>query len=109
MRYLIAQKPTYKFSHNYTTTPVTTSAWQEIISAMPSPACAVEIFSASAATIKLSVGDAGDEDNHEINYYVIPGGSSILLPLEFSRGSRLSAKAVDSDADSGSLVLNFFG
>ena len=105
----IARTPVGKHFHSYASTNVGTLAWVEIISATTFPSSAVEIFSASGSTIKLSLGAAGDEDAEEIKYYVLPGGSSILLPIEIPRGKRISAKAVDATADVGSLVLNFFG
>lgn len=105
---LLARTPVGKHSHSYVSTPVTSTAWVEIIASLSFPCDAVEIFSAAGATIKLSLGAAGDEDNHEIPYYVLPGGSSILLPLKISRGQRISARSIDLDADAGSLVLNFF-
>lgn len=106
---LLAKNPVHKHVHNYATTNVTTAAWAEIIASLPVAASAVEIYSGNTSVVKLSVGAAADEDANEINYYVIPGGSSILLPLEFTRGKRISAKAVNVNATTGVLVFNFFG
>ena len=107
---MLAGYPIKKHTHSYLSTPVGLSAWVEIIAAMDMPASALEVFSGSGAVIKLSTGAAGDEDNHEIPYYIIPGGSGIMLPIGLAKGQRLSAKAVGADAaDSGVLVLNFFG
>lgn len=108
MRVMVT-KPIYKFRHSYVSTNVTTAAWVEIITAMPVPASAVEIFDGSGRIIKLALGAAGDEDSNELDYYIIPGGSSILLPVEFARTKRVAAKAVDANATTGSLVFNFFG
>jgi hypothetical protein len=105
---LLARIPVAKFLHSYTSTPVTTAAWVEIISATTAPCSALEIFSGNGAIIKLSLGAAGQEDASEIKYYVIPGGSSILLPIEVAKGKRISAKSMDTTANSGSLVFNFF-
>lgn len=106
---MLAGIPVAKKLHNYTVTPVTTSAWVEIISATDTPSSAIEIFSGSGAPIKLSTGAAGSEDSSELPYYIIPGGSSIMLPLNLAKGARISAKAMVQDADAGVMVLNLFG
>jgi len=106
---MLAGLPVLKRVHFYSVTPVTSAAWVEIISSLEKPASAVEIFSASGSTIKISTGLAGDEDSNEIPYYVLPGGSGIMLPIGFSKGSRISLRSIDLAADAGSIVLNFFG
>jgi hypothetical protein len=106
---LLARTPVHKFRHSYVATNVTTAAWVEVISSLPQPVSAVEIYDSSGKIIKLSIGASGEEDANELDYYITPGGSGILLPLEFSKGARISAKAVDDDADVGSLIFNFFG
>jgi hypothetical protein len=105
----MARTPIYKFYHSYSSTNVTTGAWVELIASLQYPASAVEIFNGTGAIVKLSIGAAAAEDASEIPYYIIPGGSSIMLPLGFSREARISARAVDQDATTGTLVLNFFG
>jgi hypothetical protein len=109
MRYLIAQKPVHKVRLDYGSTNVGIGAWVAVVASMPVPACGVELFNASGSTLKISTGAIGLEDASELPYYVLPGGSSILLPLEFSSGQRLSVRAVDVVANVGSLVMNFFG
>jgi hypothetical protein len=106
---MLAGIPVAKKSFSYADTNVTTAAWVEVIAATEQPFSALEIFSGSGSILKLSSGDAGDEDAHEIPYYIIPGGSSIMLPVGLAKGKRLSIKAVDVTADAGILILNFFG
>lgn len=103
-----ARRPLKKFRHAFGSTNVTTSAWVELIASMDKPASYVEIFNSSGSILKLSTGAAASEDSYEIPYYVLPNGSSILLPIEFANLKRISAKAVDVDATMGSLILNFF-
>jgi hypothetical protein len=105
----IATESVAKFIHDLSADPVDVGAWVEIIPSIEHSCSAIEIFSSANTVMKLSVGDVGNEDNEEVPYYVLPGGSSILLPLRLSRGRRLSAKSVGTLADFGSLVLNFFG
>jgi hypothetical protein len=110
MRHLLAQKPVAKFRYDYASAPVTTTVWVELLAALTQPACAMEIYDGSGKIMKLALAAAGDEDNKEIPYYIIPGGSSILLPVDgLSKGQRLAIKAVDADATENSLIINFFG
>lgn len=109
MRNFLGSKPVGKFIHDYATTNVLTSAWIELITSVAQPASAVEIFDSSGRILKLAKAASGQEDDNELKYYIIPGGSSIFLPLEFSKGSRIAIRAVDDDATVGSLVINFFG
>ena len=59
--------------------------------------------------MKLSVGILGEEDSYVIPYQVLPGGSNVVLPVEFFKNKRLSMKAVNQSATVGDLVINFFG
>lgn len=116
MRGLLVRKPVHKHRHSYATAGayesagnVSTSAWTEITASLDQPASAVEIFDSSGRILKISIGTAGNESTNEVPYYIIPGGSGILLPIEFGRTARISVKAVDAAATTGSLVFNFFG
>lgn len=107
-RNLLARKPVATFQHNYFVTNVPTSAWVELITATSEPFDAVEIFSATGSIILLSTGSAGQEDDNQVPYTILPGGSGILLPYNLRKGARLSAKALDITAAKGYLILNFF-
>lgn len=109
MRSLIAQVPTGKLLWDLGASPVTTSAWKQLIAAMLASACAVEVYNGSNSTLEISTGAVGAEDASAIPYYILPGGSSILLPINFSRGAPVSVKAVDQNTTAGLLILNFFG
>lgn len=102
-------KPRKKFRHDFGATSVTTAAWVELVASMDDSVSAVEIFNSSGAILKLSTGTAGNEDSAELEYYVLPNGSFQIQPIELSKGGRLSAKAVGSDATNGDLILNFLG
>lgn len=108
MRNLLARKPIYKFRHSFSDTNVNTNAWVELLSSLTKAASAAEIFNSSGAILKLALAAAGQEADNEMDYYVLPTGSPILLPLEFDNGVRLAARAVDVNATTGSLVINFF-
>jgi hypothetical protein len=108
MSRMLARKPIYKFRHSISTTNITLAAWVQVLASMPVAVGAMEIFNSSGQILKLSLGAAGVEDASEINYYVLPNGSPILIPIEVSKGKRLSAKAVDGNAAVGDLIFNFF-
>lgn len=104
-----ARNPVGKLRFDYGATNVTTSAWVEITSAIPAAATHMHIFDSSGSVLKLSTGASGSEAASELNFYIIPGGMEILLPIELAKSKRLAAKAVDANATDGQLVINFFG
>lgn len=110
MRELLYQKCSSVLTYSFSTSPITTAAWVELDSSMDMACVAVEYLNTSSAILKLSIGAAAAEDNSVLNYYLLPGKSSPLIPLEIAQSKRLSAKAVGTiDADIGDLVMNFFG
>lgn len=110
MRSLIAYKPTFSLPIDLATTPIDNTGWTELSPALEGPASSVEIYNPSGATIMLSFGAAGDEDNNKYPYHILPGGSGILLAIPFKAGSRLSARAFDANAANlNTFVMNFFG
>lgn len=111
MSRMLARKPVAKYRLDYSLSNLPdTATWVAVIAATTQPCSAMEIFNASAATLKISTGAAGLENAGELPYYVLPGGSSILLPIEVAKGGRISVKAVDQTPVSvGTLVLNLFG
>lgn len=106
-RSLLARKPVATIAFSMSGANITTAAYTQLIAAMAAPASAVEVFSPSGSSIKLAVGGAGAEV--DIPYTIPPGGSAVFLPLEIKAGVRLSAKALDANATTGLLILNFFG
>lgn len=102
-------KPVKKFRHAFDATNVTTAAWVELISAMDKASSSCQIYNGSGSILKLSTGGIGLEDSNEVPYYVLPNGSTIIIPIELAFGGRLSAKAIGADATVGDLILNFMG
>lgn len=108
-RNLLAKVPAVTVRNDMTGNPITTAAWATLVAAVGKACTAVEIFNPSGSTIQLSLGAAGQELTALIPYTVLPGGSSILLPIEISSGKRISAKAVDQNATTGIFTMNLFG
>lgn len=112
MRGLLAYKPVVTVRNDNATNPITDAAWAQIVAALGKPASAVEIYNPSGVTMRISTGAAGLEDASELPYSILPGGSSILMPMDGIRnGARISLKAVDAGANVNTniLVLNFLG
>ena len=107
---LLAKKALGKIRLSYASTNVTTSAWAEVTASIPETALMIEIFSSTGTPIKLSVASAGNEDSGELPFYVFPGGTDGLIPVDnFVKSQRLAAKAIDSNATTGSLLINLYG
>jgi hypothetical protein len=108
---ILAHRPYGTIPNNLTTNPINVGTWTVLSAALPWPACAIEIFNPSGSTIQISTGVAGQESNPNnlIPYTILPGGSSILLPIELKKGIRLSASAIDMAATAGYFTMNFFG
>ena len=107
MSKLINRPPVHRVLLDYSSTNVTSAAWVEVEDSLPAPANGVELFNGSGSILELAKGASGSEV--AVQYYILPGGSSIFLPLSFAKLTRLAVKAVDLTADNGHLVMNFFG
>lgn len=108
MRGIAAYKPVYTYALNFGATTVDNSAYVTLAAAVAKPCSAVEIFNPSGATLIIAAGAASSEVPYP--YYILPGGSSIFLPMEIAAGVRLSLKALTStSATNGYFVLNMFG
>lgn len=103
----LAFKPVANYNHDYSGTNVTTGAWVEVIAATDKPCNAIEIFDSSGSILEIALGAAASEV--ALPYYILPGGSVLLLPFEIPKGSRVSLKALDADATAGFFILNTFG
>lgn len=106
---MLARNPIKKIFLDLGSTSVTTAAWVQLVASMEYPVSAITIFNGSASVIKMSLGAAGLEDASEIAYYIVPGSNDVVLPIEIGRLKRISLKAQDVDATSGSFVINCFG
>lgn len=89
---------------DYLATPVTTSAWTEILSSIPFDATEIEIFDSSGQTLQLAFGPAGSE---QAKLYIFPGGNG-RVPLKVPRFTRVSIEAVGSSATAGYQLVNFW-
>ena len=114
-RDLLARKPVLRFTYQFSGSTVAhvsgavdTTNWTELIASLGQPASAIEIFNGGGNILEISNGAVGAEVANAIPYYIIPGGSAILLPIEFGRTSRLAVRSIGATSNVGNLVLNFF-
>lgn len=88
----------------YSSTNVTTSAYVQLVAALPKEASAIEIFDSSGQTLEIGVGAAGSEVIYMI---VFPGGNG-RIPLNFLSGSRVAIKSLSATANTGEIDINFY-
>lgn len=100
-------KPVAKAILDFAVTNVTTAAYVEMVASTNKPCSALEIFNGGGSILKIALGAAASEV--DMNYYILPGGSQIILPIEIPHSTRISLKAVDTNSMAGSIVLNFLG
>lgn len=89
---------------DYTSTPVTSAAYVQIVASTSNAINLIELFDSSGQAIYLAVGAAASEVNQII---IIPGGNG-QVPLFIPAGSRISYKAVSTSATAGFNVLNMY-
>lgn len=90
--------------NDYLSTPVTTSAYTQLSSALPANVRELQVFDSSGSTLTLAYGPPGSE---VVAVVLLPGASE-RTPCILNAGQRLSIKAVDVDATNGELVINGF-
>lgn len=90
--------------NDYSSTPITSSAYVQLIASTSSDVNEIEIFDSSGQTLYLAVGAASSEVNQII---ITPGGNG-RVALAIPAGSRVSAKATSTSATSGILVINLY-
>lgn len=88
----------------YSTTPVTTAAYVELVASTSDVVNAIFIFDSSGETLVLATGAAASEVD---NLYIVPGGNG-LVPLAVPAGTRVSIKAVSANATAGEISMTFF-
>lgn len=87
---------------NYASTSVTTSAYTQITGSTSGAINRLYIADTSGSAMIIAVGGAGSEVDQ---LYVGPGGSDAPYELNIPASSRVSIKALDTNASSGRLIL----
>lgn len=89
---------------DYTSTPVTSGAYVQLVASTTSATNLVEIFDSSGQTLFFAVGAAASE----VNQFVITPGGNGPVQLSIPAASRLSVKATGTSATVGILVVNLY-
>lgn len=87
---------------NYSSNPISTSAYTQILSTTSNQINQIDIFDSSGQAMILAFGASGLEVPQ---YYVPPGGASVLIQAPI--GTRVSMKALTANATSGYLLMSF--
>lgn len=90
--------------HVYSSTPVTTAAYQQLLASTSGTINEIEIFDSSGETLVLAIGGIGSEVDQA---FVFPGGNG-RIPLAIGSGVRVSVKAVSATANAGEIAINFY-
>lgn len=115
MRALNTRHPVGKFVHEIISgtpsTHITTAAWLEVIAQLSAPISGLMLLNTTGKVLKMSVGGVGEEDGHEVKFYIMPSVEPQVIPFDgIKKNSRISLRAVDGDATADSMVVfNLFG
>ncbi len=90
--------------NDYTSTPVTSAAYVQLIASTTSDANMVEIFDSSGVTLYFAVGAAASE----VDQFIITPGGNGQVSLAIPAGSRVSVKATSTSATVGVIVVNLY-
>ncbi len=98
-----AESPVQSFRSSYLSNPVTTGAWNHMVTVSAQAARSVEIFDSSGQTLQFGFGPAGSEVSQ---IYIYPGGNG-KVPMDIPKNTQISVKAISGNATSGELDFNF--
>lgn len=96
--------PFYSVRLNYADQNVDTSAWVELVAALPKTCQLLEIFDSSGQSLSLGLGESGQENQL---FIITPGGNN-QLPIFLPTLSRISLKAISGNATEGEIIINFY-
>ena len=90
--------------NDYTSVNVTTSAYTQLVASTSAVTNMLEIFDSSGETLVFATGGAGSEVDQ---FYISPGGNG-QIPFTIPAATRISIKAVTSNATVGYINLNLY-
>lgn len=102
---LLARKVVGFTSLLTSSTNVTTGAYVQLVAKLAGTVEAIQFYNGTTSTLALATGAASSE----VQKVLLGPGLSDLIPTEslFPAGSRLSVIAVDANASSGNIAINF--
>ncbi len=103
---LVTKNIVDKVRHDYDGGNVTTAAYTQLVASLAADCTAIEVFDSSGQILLFAVGAGGSEVD---KLYITPGGNEDLIGVVLSAGDRIAIKAVDGNAVTGDIVINFIG
>lgn len=94
------------YTNNYSSVNLTTSAYLQVVASTTNTINRLYISDTSGSFIILAVGAAGSEVDR---LYIGPGGNDNPFELNIPIGSRISIKALDTNATQGRIVITALG
>lgn len=88
----------------YSTTNVTTAAYTQVVASLASAVTIIDVFDSSGQVLAIATGAAGAESQKA---YIYPGGNG-QIPLSIAAGTRVSIRAISSNAVSGEINMTFY-
>ena len=104
----LGRKPVKTVRVDAAATNITTAAYLEIIAANDVSFSYLEVYNGTTKILKLAVGLAAAEV--DVAHTIFPGIGSQVIPYDevLKVGKRLTARAIDANATTGYLILNFY-
>lgn len=93
-----------RLRNDYSSVNVTTSAYVQLTASTASAITKLEIFDSSGSVLVLATGAAASEIDL---LYIMPGGNG-MVEVTVAASTRLSIKAIDTNATSGQIVINCY-
>lgn len=86
-------------------TNITTSAYVQLVAKLVGTVEAIQFYNGTSSTLALASGASGSE----VNQVLLGPGLSDIIPVEtlFPKGSRMSITAIDANASTGNVAINF--
>jgi len=91
---------------NATANPLLSSAWEEVLAALPLSASHLEVYNGSTTPIQIATGSSGNEE--ALPFTIMGGGTNGTVKQAISAASRISLKPVDSNISDGFIIINLF-
>lgn len=101
----VTYQPVEMLSFDATSTPITDSAYEEVVASTSAEYAEIEIFNKTGSMLILAVGGSGSEQ--DVIFIGTDGIHRQSIPI--ASGSRISLKSVIGNVDAGSIFINAFG
>ena len=88
---------------DYSSTNVTTGAYVTLVASVPRATSSLQVCDTSTKLLKLAKGSSGNE----VDLFTVQISGCVIVTTLLEKGSRLSIKAVNSNATTGFNTVSF--